>query len=204
MKRTEGLWRAPRIWPDGDCFILGGGPSLAGVDIDLLRGRRVIAINCAYKLGDWFDALFFADCRWLHSHGKGLLDWAGLKVTTCPQHINKPGIKVMKKRNSPHGLTTDPSLLGWNLSSGACAINLAVHFGVRRIVLLGYDMKKTDGRCNWHEDYGVNPKKNPYDRFRQPFVAIAADLDKMKVECLNASPDSALEVFKRVRLEDVL
>ena len=55
------LWTAPRIWDGGECFILGGGPSLAAVDVGQLRGRRVIAVNQAYKLGDWIDVLFFGD-----------------------------------------------------------------------------------------------------------------------------------------------
>lgn len=187
----------PRLWPDGECFILGGGPSLEQVDVNRLKGRRVIAVNNAYKLGDWIDVLFFGDCHWYQWHKIALLNFAGLKVTTCEQHVNKLGIRVVKRRNIPHGISRDPGILSWNLSSGACAINLAVHFGVKRIVLLGFDMRKVGERSRWHNDYPapVNRRFDPYPRFMRPFPAIACDLERYHIECINASPGSALKVF---------
>ena len=204
---TSRPWRVPRLWPGGECFIIGGGPSVKHVDVDALRGRRVIAVNMAYKLGDWIDVLFFGDCRWLRDNVKGLSTFAGLKVTTCEQHRGRPGIHVVKRRNSPQGLSSDPATVTWNLSSGACAINLAVHFGVKRIVLLGYDMKSQGATHHWH-DYYVPARKgkryNPYTRFTKPFPSIAEALKKKKIECVNACDDSALNVFPVIKLEDVL
>jgi len=55
------LWTAPRIWDGGECFILGGGPSLRVEQVSSLQGHRVIAVNQAYKLGNWIDVLFFGD-----------------------------------------------------------------------------------------------------------------------------------------------
>lgn len=205
-RRDPRLWIAPKLWPDGECFILGGGPSLKALDINRLKGRRTIAVNNAYKLADWIDVLFFGDCRWLGAHREALLHWAGLKVTTCERHIGKPGLKVIKKLNRIIGLSSDPGVVAWNLSSGACAINLAVHFGVKRMVLLGFDMQKVDGKTNWHDDYPapINPRHNPYPRFMGKFPAIAEALKRRKIECINACPDSALEVFPKVAMEDVL
>ena len=61
MAKKSDRWTAPRMWDGGECFLLGGGPSLHEVDVNRLRGRRVIAINQGYKLGDWIDVLFFGD-----------------------------------------------------------------------------------------------------------------------------------------------
>jgi len=205
MHRPQGLWRVPPLWPNGECFILGGGPSLQDVNLEPLHDRRIIAVNNAYKLGNWIDVVFFGDCRWLSQYGKGLLDFAGLKVTTCEKHIGKPGIKVVKRKNSPHGLSRDRGTLLWNLSSGACAINLAVHLGVKRIVLLGFDMQKDGDRHNWHDDYESRHSKfNPYERFMRPFPCIAKDLKRLNIECINASQGSALKEFPIVKLEDIL
>ena len=205
-QKDKRLWVAPPMWSGGECFILGGGPSLRDFDISRLEGKRVIAVNNAYKLAPWIPVLFFGDCRWLASNSAALLHFAGLKVTTCEQHVDKPGIKVIKRRNSPQGLSTDPAILTWNLSSGACAINLAVHFGVKRIVLLGFDMQIVDGNHHWHNDYPkpVNPKHNPYPRFMRTFPVIAEALKRRHVECVNACPGSKLEVFPKVPVEDVL
>ncbi|HEQ98820.1 MAG TPA: hypothetical protein ENO22_05715 [candidate division Zixibacteria bacterium] len=207
MKGPSGYWTVPRLWPEGECFIIGGGPSLRGFDIKRLRGKRIIAVNNAYRMADWIDCLFFGDCRWYNMHAKQLLSFAGLKVTTCEQHLDKPGIKVVKRQNKIRGLSTSPSILAWNLSSGACAIGLAYHFGVKRIILLGFDMRVVEGRYNYHDDYDppANPKgKNPYPRFLRPFPDIAHSLKQKNIECFNACLDSALDVFPKVALEDLI
>lgn len=205
MRNPRGLWTVPPLWQGVDCFILGGGPSLSGVDLRPLHDQRVIAVNNAYKLGAWIDVVFYGDCRWLGQYGKGLLDFAGLKVTVCEKHLDKPGIKVVRRRNRPFGISRDRGILLWNLNSGACAINLACHLGVKRIVLLGFDMKKNGDKHNWHDDYeSRRPKFNPYSRFMRPFPYIATDLKRLKVECLNATQGSALKEFPIVKLEDMV
>jgi len=177
------------------------------LDVDKLQERRTIAVNMAFRLGNWIDVMFFGDCRYYAANYKELNKFAGLKVTTCEQHFDKPGIKVIQRKNGQSGLSADPNQVWWNLSSGACAINLAVHFGVKRIVLLGFDMQTNDDEHHWHKYYieqGANPKKqrSPYKRFMSPFPAIAEALKQRKVECLIVGP-TALDVFKKVSFEDV-
>ncbi len=176
-------------------MILGGGPSLAQVDLSLLAGRHVIAVNNAYKLGPW-DVMFFGDGGWLRAERERLVSFTGIKVTVAKEHLDEPGLLVVKRSRGRFGISEDPGVLTWNLHSGACAINLAVHLGVRRIVLLGYDMRKIDGQSNWHADYPPQPpSKNPYPRFLMPFEAIARDLARLQVEVVNATPGSALTAW---------
>jgi len=220
----QGHWRIPRLWPDGECFILGGGPGLRAEKdkdgnyrselVERLKGRRVIAVNMAYRLGDWIPVMFFGDCRWFNWNRAALNNFAGLKITSCERHLDKPGIKVVKRKNGPAGITKNPYEVYWNLSSGGCAINVAVHFGVKRIVLLGYDMRPVDRpegdlSYNWHQFYpkkkmGPGKRHDPYTRFMRPFQRMAADLRGMGVECVNATPDSALTVFPIVEPEEVV
>jgi len=200
-------WKIPILWNSGTVFVFGGGPSLAGVDVNRLKGHRVIAVNNAYKLADWIDVMFYGDCRWLGGHADGLKRFSGLKMTTCPNHDSNLGrsigIKVLAKRRQ-HGIHSQPDAVNWNLSSGACAINVAVHLGAKRIILLGYDMRRVDGRNNWHPDHITTKDHNPYARFLTPFPIIAADLRRLGVECVNATPGSALTVFPIVDPEEVL
>lgn len=202
--RRKNFWTVPEIWPGGTCYILGGGPSLSRIPMERLHDRRVIAVNNAYQLGDWIDVMFYGDCRWWNWHGKALLDFPGLKVTACEAHAAKPGIRAVKRQNVPLGITTDRGRLCWNLNSGACAINLAVHFGVKKIVLLGFDMRLVDDKHNWHNAHSNRPNRNPYQRFLRPFANIAKDLETLGVECVNACPGSALDVFPIVEPESVL
>jgi len=157
--------------------------------------------------------MFFGDLNFHRWEKHNLLNFAGLKVTIRGELINAPGIKVMRRDNSPNaGISTRPGILNWNYSSGACAINLAYLFGVKRIILLGFDMKMDGGRHNYHTDYPTAndppPKKHDpnsrYTRFMKPFPAIAESLKRLNVECLNATEGSALTVFPMVRLEDVV
>lgn len=193
------FWTVPRMWPGRTVYILGGGPSLAAVDVNRLRHERVIAVNNAYKLGWWIPVLYFGDCRWLKWHTENLKHWPGLKVTTCDQHLSELGrqlnIKVVRKKNAPDGLFRDRSIMAWNLSSGACAINLAVHLGAQRIVLLGYDMRKIDGHNNWHTEHPNAATHDPYQKFVTRFGAIARDLKALGVHCVNSTPGSALTDF---------
>lgn len=224
MPSRQGYWRVPQLWPGGECFILGGGPGLhAEKDgngeykseiVDQLQGRRVLAVNMAYRLGSWIPVLYFGDCRWLDWNREKLNNFAGLKVTSCDRHLKKPGIQVVKRKNGPSGIARNSNEVYWNLNSGGCAINLAYHFGVKRIVLLGFDMRPAereggDLSYNWHDYYppkkmGPGKKHNPYPRFLRAFPKIAEDLKSLGVECVNATPGSALDVFPIVQPEEVI
>ncbi|HDY5476679.1 TPA: hypothetical protein RQ695_006640, partial [Pseudomonas aeruginosa] len=38
-------------------------------------------------------------------------------------------------------------------NSGGGAVSLAIARGAKRIILLGYDMQKTNGQSHWHGDH---------------------------------------------------
>lgn len=199
----RGPWRVPPMWQDEVCYILGGGPGLKLVDIEKLRGRRTIAVNQAFKLADWFDILFFGDCRWYDWFTPQINQFPGMKVHGCEHLIPNPLLYVVRKQSAPFGISRNPEEILWNLSSGAAAINLAVHLGVQRIVLLGFDMRRVDGQINWHNDYPEDGRE-PWTRFLLPFPAIASDLKKIGVECVNATPGSRLTHFPIVSPNEVL
>jgi len=201
-------WTVPKIWEGGECFVLGGGPSVNNLDLPRLHDKRVIAVNNSYQLGPW-DVLFYGDCRWRELHTQGLADFTGLKVHGCPHAEGIGDIKRVHRHHTPYGIDRRPNELCWNRSSGACAINLAVHFGVKRIVLLGFDMRKVDGETNYHRDHPKHRMKSskvpyPYPSFLEPFPVIARDLKRLKVECVNATPGSALDVFPIVEPDEVM
>jgi hypothetical protein len=205
------FWTVPQIWDGDTCFIVGGGPSIAKVDIDRLRGKgRFIAVNNAYKIANWFEVMFYGDKQWLRAHGRGLSEFPGLKITAENREyptdcwIDSLGIKVIEREFSANGISTNADLLFWNQSSGACAINLATLLGADKIILLGFDMQRVEGKSNYHNDYQPIEKRfDPYYKFLPPFEVIGRDLKNLGITCLNATPDSALKSFPFVKLEDI-
>lgn len=89
-------------------------------------------------------------------------------------------------------------------NSGAGAISLAAHLGARRIVLLGYDCQHApDGRRHWHGDHPKQLRNaGAVERWPEQFRAVRDRLSG--VEIINASRASALDMFPRADLEDVL
>ncbi len=224
-------WSVPEIWKDGECFILGGGPSLTeqfNIPSELvsrvikkeespgiyspylkeLHKKHCIGINASYLLGDWIDIVFFGDFGSFFSHHLSRLkEWPGLKVSCTPHTEDYLWIKTLTHDKKQLGISDDPSRVCWNLNSGAASISLAANMGVKRIILLGFDMKQTDNNTHWHSVYKRKPNRNFEATFRKHlkgFPFIAKDAHKRGIEILNASHDSMIDSFKKVSIKDIL
>ncbi|MFQ5774193.1 MAG: hypothetical protein ACE5GS_06735 [Kiloniellaceae bacterium] len=203
------FWTAPRLWPGATVACLGGGPSLAQGQVDAVRGRcRVVAVNDAWRLAPWADVLYGCDWRWWQRNN-GAPEFCGIKVTLSNSlgHLDEwPGIKVLENTGI-EGIELRPTGLRTGRNGGYQAINLAVHFGAKRIVLLGYDMKPDRaGRTHWfgdHEDWPTRPTIFR-DVFLPHFEGLARALDELGVAVVNCTPGSALDAFPRAALEEAL
>jgi len=136
-------------WAEEDVYIIGGGPSLLNFRWDLLTARRTIGCNKAYRLGpDVVKIVCFGDLKFFSDFKDDLMAFAGPVVTSCPAllHRNEPWLWTVPRMT--RGLGTNA--LGWNGSTGAMAINLALALGGKRVFLLGFDMGLVDGRSHWH------------------------------------------------------
>jgi hypothetical protein len=245
-------WTPPEIWKNQPCIIIGGGISFGvlseggaftpgpGIDIDLIKRHRVIGCNNAYELGpEIVDACYFGDCRWFFkwNNKEKLLNFSGLKVSCCPDLYNETRIKLLRKfapgilpikRGKPNGMDTRKGLIGWNMNTGASAINLAYHFGCRKIVLVGFDwksreksdpifdhyrklgvdlkLKEPKNVHNWHDHHlKPNPEPTIYKKtFERFLVNVADDCKRLKVDVINATHDSALDLFSKMPLREAL
>ena len=183
-------WRVPKLWGGGECWILGGGPSLPGqfgvpeeviqkvFDKELplntyspymsaIHEKHVIGVNMAFKIGDWIDMVFWGDKKWYLNNRVELGEFKGLKVTCHPHFANgnfqKENVKSVVKDNAhPVGISSDPSKASWNSNSGAAAISVAANMGATKIVLVGFDMKLgADKKQHWHSEYGIIQPREP-------------------------------------------
>lgn len=198
------FWGIPRLWPGATAVSIGGGPSMTQAQADYVRGRaKVVAINDAYRLAPWADLFYFCDFRWFEWHKHGLLPLGGIKVTLENNYIAGRGVFCIKNRGVTGLWTNPPDGVCTGRNSGYQVINLLVLLGVKRIVLLGYDMKPGEnGKKHW---FGDHPRPTPDNAFGQMlpcFDTIVDPLKKLGVEVINATPGSALESFPKMTLEE--
>lgn len=191
------MWSVPREWIGERCYILGGGPSLASVDVSSLDGR-IIATNDSFLLRPDADVLYFADPMWLvwnHDERGDVVRFCGKYVITRTKiERHELDIKCLEHDMSKP-LSRDPGKL-CGYCSGSNAINLAYLFGVSEIVLLGFDMHGG----HWHDRH-KKPSKDLYaTKFIPAIEKMAIELRSDGVSVLNATKNSALTCFPMISL----
>ena len=195
-------------WSGKPAVLVASGPSASAVELDRARGlAHVLAINESWRLAPWADAVYGADFRfWLAK--AGLPDFAGLKITGEERAARDwPDIHAIKLRRGFDRIVTDElGVVGWGGNSGFHAVNLAVQFGARRLVLVGYDMHVEAG-LHWHGPHPKgfnNPNPKSIERWRRMLDAVALDLAGLGVGVINCSPSSALKAYARMPLDEAL
>ncbi len=210
-------WSVPRDWPGETVFVLGGGPSLIEVDISLLKSHRVIAVNEAgLTIAPWCDVLYYPDARWmewnfdrinLHTGKYRLTRVDPYKRTArcnpeLKERITKglPDLNIRHlQRDRPKALSPHPTHVA-GADGGSNAVNIAFHFGAARIVLVGFDMKGG----SFHNRHLKKPQPGCFDSFARSLTQMGEALEKYNVEVLNATLNSALTCFRKVKLKDVI
>ena len=211
------LWTIPRIWPDSTVYIIGGGPSILTQDLTVLASKRVIGVNMAFLLGPWVDIIWYGDKQWYNLQSPRILSYNGL-VLTCSaeaQNVRRhPAVKYVG-RSKPSGIESKKRThVAWNGCSGASAISVAYWLGAKKVILLGFDMqidaKNKAAKTHWHDEYPLRWDKkksshvNPYPKFLLYWPQIMRDAKRLGLEILNATPNSALNLFPKVTLESTL
>lgn len=194
-------------WTDQACLVVASGPSAADVNLSRFVGRyRIIAVNNSHQLVPSADALYAADHSWWCHHG-GVPRFDGVKVSG-DQRTTRMGwgveyVKVMAVNRMVFG---EPGVVGRGSgSSGFQAINLAINWGARRLILVGFDM--APGRKHWHQDHSgrlSNPSTSLMDLWAKSLDNAHTSLRAMGIEVLNASPVSVLRTYPRVNLLELV
>jgi len=196
-------------WQDQAVAIIASGPTAKKAPIALLRDRlRVIAIKENVELCPFADVVYGCDAPYWRAK-LGLQAFQGLKVAYAQALRGRfPDIQLIDiDKKNDRILTGTPGLLGSGGNSGFQAINLAVQFGCRRILLIGFDMHDRGGVHWYGRAYGQgrsNPGEHNFRRWRLAFEAAAADLRALDVEVVNASPASDLACFPKMTVERTL
>lgn len=193
----------------GLCVVAATGPSLTEEIAAACKGKRCIAVNDAYRLFPFADVLYAADSAWWELH-KGCPDFRGEKWTAHEKRSNnneelakRYGLHLVQGR-AGQGFSLDPERIHYGSNSGFQAVNLAVLFGATRIVLVGFDMRRVDGKRHFFGDHPA-PLSNSakYERFVSAFKDAAKELPS-HIEVINCTPGSALKCFRQMPLEAAL
>jgi hypothetical protein len=181
--------------------LVASGQSAGESSLEVARDWPTVVVNDAWRLAPWASALYACDLAWWElRHAEVESGFTGERWTQCEQAARKFGLNRIAGKHRP-GLSTDPELIHFNYNGGAQAMNLALHAGARRFVLVGYDM-------GGDHFFGHHPKPlrndTPYWSCIRAFGVIAADCERLGIDVVNTSPVSRLHCFRRAPLAEAL
>lgn len=205
---------APSWWPDWSglsAAIVACGPSAKRAGVERIRGKlSVIAIKeAAVDLCPWADTVYGCDAAWW-KHRNGLPKFGGLRIGWEPKIATSfPDVRLIEIRdpNCDAILCDEPGSIGSGGNSGFQALNLAVQFGITRILLIGFDMNVRSGvhfygRNDWPGSR--NPAQMIFKRWCAAFESATARLQSRGIEVVNASAVSDLNCFPKATVEETL
>lgn len=187
----------------GQCDGTGGTPD----DFCTMCDGNGRISTCAMYFSDapWWQCAMNSNLR-LPDNSYSFHDaiYKGWWWTGSPGFDGHPQVNALRLTGQD-GMEDDPSCLRHGSNSGYAAINLAVHLGAKRILLLGYDMRLENGRSNWHDELRPFASPSLYEQSMLPhFATLVEPLGKLGVEVVNCTPGSALDAFPKATLEDAL
>ena len=204
-------------------FCLASGPSLNLVsakewgEIRKLQRENlaiVFGVNSSFKKPKEFgfecDALFFTDESWFENNEKEVREFNGRKFTVSRRaKVYYPELERIDNIHRPDFCVGEPPMKDGR-SSGHRAVSISIMLGSNRIGLLGYDMrivKMEDGklRSHHHDEYHNTENERTYkEEFATGFRGWREEAEKLGVEIINLTPDSAVEDFKKMSLSEYL
>ena len=191
----KGLHRERRV------FVLASGPSLAGMDLGRLSRRIVIGLNRSF--------LVYPGAHYHCTMDQRLFD-------EYPDELRRSRY-LFTLEGRPFGIPLH--LLGsegfsFDLGAGVysgytvsyLALQLAAYMGFAEVFFLGLDLKHAPGRTHF---FGWDHRSETHESTEFPkmrrMLAHAADvLQAAGVAVYNCSPDSALDVFPKMSLDQAL
>lgn len=197
------------IWPNWKAAaIVASGPSTRKDEVELLKGRLpVLAIKRNVELAPWADVVYGCDYPWWRSV-RGLPEYQGLKLAYDRRAVEQFGchaVEIPDHAKSDQLLLGNTGVVGGGGNSGFQALNLAVQFGARKILLIGFDCQGRSG-AHWYGRNNAPGMNNPSDsnfaRWLRAFGNAAQQLKDRDV--VNASPLSDIKGFRLGSVRETL
>ncbi len=184
-------------WRGQTVFCIASGPSLTADDCALVRGTGcpTVVTNTTFRLCDWATVLYGFDRSWWRLYIDEISKvFAGMKVCESLHYV----------RRDVRSAKAIPEFQPFG-NSGASAISLAIAFGARRLIMLGYDCQKTDGKTHHHGDHPAGLQNcDSLPNWPERFARLSRYAQRRGAEVINASRVTALECFQRQSLRECL
>lgn len=180
------------------------GPSLDRDQAIIIQNSeaKIIAVNDAYRMFDRVDILYGSDAAWWKYNYDLIKDLECEKV--CMQPTNLEGISHVEN-GGRYGLSLKKGCLANGKNSSYAAMNLALQLGAERIVFVGLDLKRVQGKNHF---FGEHPepirRESNYNMFIESFLQVKPIIADLEVEVINCTPNSALGCFPKMGLEEAL
>ena len=186
--------------------IVGGGPSHADCELDLLRGRRLIAINSSCRrmrgIATADDILYFTDNSWAENRPELIAGWPGPVI--CANRNAKMRLGDAVRYIDVMALTARigaaPDYV--QASSGHIAACLAAVMGAFRLFLLGFEARAIQGRTHGHNDYQQHDLAAFDERFLPGWRGLSTAFKRMGVDVVNVTPQSMIDCFPFGHIEE--
>ena len=175
---------------------IASGPSLLEEDVNKVKNLNTIVVNTSFRLAPWAKILFAGDFGWWNLYRNEVKEkfigecWTGNKKAS-----KIFGLNYIKQKHG-NSLSRENGVINFGGNSGYAAIEFAYQLGAKRIILLGYDMQRTNGMSHWHGDHYRLSNDNAFPRWIKRIESVAKELDKIGVEVLNATRQTALNINK--------
>lgn len=204
------------------CFIVGTGPSLTMEDLQLIKAEYSFSVNSI--------VLSFNDTDWRPTY-YAIQDKFGYeKLKDAIRNASMPYVfnGISDKRMTPimdidfipfpvnlldHGKAIPNHITRFSEDAYKCvyaghsitysAIELAVYMGFKEIILLGVDCDYSKA-INHVKAYSVQDDINAAYLMTESYKVARAYADTHDFKILNATRNAKLDVFEKVKLEDII
>lgn len=201
------MWTPTKEWDGQEVHIIGGGSSLLNFNFNLFKGLNTIGCNEAFNLGpDIIKFCIFSDIAWFNRKKWDLERYnkaGGKVVSISPGTMNFKLPWLLQVTRESSGVHVGGNKMGWNYSTGAAAINLALSLGGRVIYLYGFDLKANpQKKTHWHTHYAATTPDPTFARFIRGFKTVYAQLARFPhTKIWNVTNgESQLPMFERINL----
>jgi hypothetical protein len=158
-------------------------------------------------MAPWADALYACDSSWWNNYFaevcrtfKGPQLW-----TISTQARDQYKIHWILGNSNRSGLSNSNDWIVAGKNSGYQSIGLAIFFGCKRVILLGYDFQRSGGKAHWHADHprtmGNGGRFHDWVKDMDP---LARATKEAGIDVINCSRTTAIKSFPRATIQDVL